>query len=311
MQRLEDAFTGCLVAVAVGDALGGPVEEIQKDPCRTVARPITEMVGGGYHKLLPGQITDDTEMTLCLARSLVERKGFDPADIAQRFVAWYDDNQIGAGTTTRAAIRQLKAGQPWDQAGYNEKGLRLTGNGSVMRCAPAGLFAYNDLELLTAVSRDQSRITHPHEDCIDSCIFINTMLAQMLNGWSKTNAYLHGLNAISTNKSLAAQYGAIPLLTIMKTSGHVRDTVESAVYAFLTTNTLEEAILCSVNMGGDADTRGAVTGALAGAYYGEHAIPARWKSVLVDRHDMPVYGELCKLGTSLYELTQHRSTSPK
>ncbi len=300
---LEDRFAGCLVGVAVGDALGAPVEEIPKHPT-TVQRPVTEMVGGGWLSLAPGQITDDTEMSLCIARSIVEKKRFDPADIAQRFVAWFDDNSIGTGRTTRTAIRELKKGVQWNKAGYTDTGMRLTGNGSVMRCAPVALYNYKKIDELIHDTYDQSRITHTHADCMDSAVFVNFLIAYVLKGKEKKNAYECALMCIKHHPSLYEKYKKIPTLQEKKLSGAVRDTVETAVHSFLVSPDFETAILTAVNMGGDADTRGAITGAMAGAYYGEKAIPERWKSKLVDRHEKPLYEELMKLSGELYILAQ-------
>lgn len=321
----EDKFKGCLIGLAAGDALGGPVEEIPKHPS-PVQRPIYEMIGGGYLNLLPGQITDDTEMALCIARSIAEKKYFDPEDIAKRFVHWFDDNMIGAGSTTRAAIKRLKEGFPWYEAGYNQKGITLTGNGSVMRCAPVGMYDYKNITDLIKHSKEQSIITHPHQDCIDSSIFINSIIAYCLenkngrdsyssynDGGLKYDAYDEALTKmikIGSNDLLLAQYGAIGSVLEpdkylkQKLSGTVYDTVDSAVYCLLSTWTFEECILKAVNLGGDADTRGAMAGAMAGACYGETAIPEQWKEKLVDRNGKQIYSELCDLSQSIYQLAQ-------
>ncbi len=299
---IQNKYRGCLVGLAVGDALGAPVEEIPKHASLSVPRPITDMVGGGYHRLLPGQITDDTEMALCIARSIAEKKAFDPADIAQRFVAWYEDNQIGAGGTTRAAIHRLKQGYAWDEAANIEKCLQSLGNGSVMRCAPIAMYDALHHEDLNVHSRNQGIITHPHQDCIDSVLFVNMLLASLLCGDEKQAAYEKALDSIAHNAELQQRYHAIPLLKEFQTSGEVKATVETALYPVLTTNSFAEALLKAVNMGGDADTRGAITGALAGAYYGESAIPGKWKYKLLDRNAKPIYHELVALSYSLYEL---------
>ncbi|MEK6964428.1 MAG: ADP-ribosylglycohydrolase family protein [Nanoarchaeota archaeon] len=301
MPTLEERFTGTLIGLAVGDALGGPVEEIPKHPCMT-PRPVTEMIGGGYLKLLPGQITDDTEMTLCLARSLAEKKEFDPADIAKRFMEWFYDSPIGTGKTTRVAMARLKEGIPWNEAGRNPTGNTLTGNGSVMRCAPISLFNYARSDLTAKHSAEQSIITHPHPDCVDSSVFVNILLYQVLHEEEKTKAFHESLPWIRHNPDLMQQYGQILGLQELRTTGKVRDTVETAVHSFLTTSTFEEAVARSANLGGDADTIAAITGAMAGAYYGEKAIPMRWKDKLVDRHGKPIHEELSSLGKSLYSL---------
>ncbi len=303
---MQDKFRGCLIGLAIGDALGGPVEEIPKHLALAVHRPITDLVGGGYHRLLPGQVTDDTEMALCLARSIAEKRGFDPADIAQRFVGWYEDNQIGAGGTTRAAINRLKQGYPWYDAANSEKCLQSLGNGSVMRCAPVAMYDALHSDELVAHSHDQGIITHPHHHCIDSVLFVNTLLAHLLCGDKKQEAYEKALDSIIHNTEIHQKYHNAHQRQEFNTSGEVKATVETALHSFLTTNSFEDALLKAVNMGGDADTRGAVTGAMVGALFGEKAIPGKWKYKLIDRHAKPIYHELVSLSLSLYELAARK-----
>jgi len=299
--NLEDKFTGTLVGVAVGDALGGPLETISTS-CREIPQNVTEMIGGGWLKLKPGQITDDTEMTLCIARSITEKKKFDAEDIARKFVEWFYDSQIGAGRTTKTAIERLKEGVSWDDAGYNEVGLLSRGNGSVMRCSPVALLDYKDSKRLFKDSYQQSIITHPHPHCTFSAIFYNTIIANILSGNGKEKSYIDALKTIEHEPTLLKRYANIPNAKPNKPTGEVKNTIEAAVHCFLTTDSFEESIVKAVNLGGDADTTGAVTGALAGAHYGEKSIPSRWKEKLVDRHGNKVCNELMRLGKELYKL---------
>jgi ADP-ribosyl-[dinitrogen reductase] hydrolase len=302
---LEDRCAGCLVGLAVGDALGAPLEEIPNQPCSTTST-ITEMIGGGWLKLMPGQVTDDTEMALCIAQSLAERR-FDPADIAKRFMHWFYDSPIGTGSTTRAAMRRLRDGVPWYEAGYNAKGMTLTGNGSVMRCAPVAIFDHDDENALQAHSRIQSIITHPHPDCTESAGYVNTIIAGLLGGMGKEEAYAKGLASIDRHQPLHDRYSRLPPKELCGKTGEVKDTVESALACFLTTDDFEEAVVAAVNLRGDADTRGAVVGALAGAHYGEQAIPDRWKLALNDRHGTPIYRSL---KDTSYAILERRNTRP-
>jgi len=299
---LQDRYRGSLVGLATGDALGGPREAVRKHEAEAIPY-VSEMVGGGWLKLLPGQITDDTEMALCIARSIVERQTFDPADVAARFLAWHKDNPIGMGRATRYAMRRLEEGLPWNEAGYSDVGKNGLGNGSVMRCAPVALLDRRRSSALLAHTFEQGSITHPHPDCQESCVFLNTMIAALLNGREKKNAIGDGLVEISARVPLAYRYRMIPLLPALGTSGIVYETIESAVATFLRNNTFEATLLDAVNLGGDADTRGAVVGALAGAHYGIAAIPERWTAPLCDRHGEPVLQELLDIATGLYKLS--------
>lgn len=307
-----DKYAGCLIGVAVGDALGAPLEEIPNHST-SVQRPVTEMIGGGWLKLLPGQITDDTEMTLCLARSLVEKKSFDPKDIAEKFTQWYTDSPIGAGGTTRRSLERFREGAKWYLASDHENALKGKGNGTVMRCSPVALFDYANLEDVIDHTHKQSLITHRHPDCWDSAIFLNIMINLILDGRAKRESFDHALDMFrnvkspfdyaNTRQAVAERFSIIPALKEFDVRGEVKATVETAVYCFLKNDSFETTILEAINMGGDSDTRGAVVGALAGAYYGEKNIPERWKSKLVDRHGKPIYQELGKLSGQLLKLS--------
>ena len=181
MSEKERAI-GSGVGLACGDALGAPVES---SPNHSPHSPnpfvyidvipelllkkdlVTELLGGGWHNIEKGTVTDDTEMDLCGARSIVECKGFDPANCARHFLSWYQDKPIGIGGTVRAAMEQLQAGVPWDKAGYNSIGIGSLGNGSVMRARPWGVYRFKAIGALIDETRIQSRITHPHPDCCD------------------------------------------------------------------------------------------------------------------------------------------------
>lgn len=317
-----DNFTGCLVGLACGDALGGPVEEIPSHPTQTL-RPVSEMVGGGFFNLMPGQITDDTDMAICLAESLVTNNGLNPEDVAKRWEQWFFDNPIGTGKTIEAAMHRLREGISWAEAGYSPAGVKSLGNGSVMRCAPVALQNVNKQNQLINDSIQQSLITHPHDACCQSAVFINTLIAELIRnkdadferqtrGWLdlphvdiKHLAFRVALGTL-TDHSAITNYAAIPWINITEVAkqykmGSVYQTVTLAVRVFLSTPTFEEAVITTANLGGDADTIAAVTGAIAGAHYGEKEIPERWKSKLIDRHSVPVYERLCSLGNQLYK----------
>lgn len=312
-------FVGCLVGIACGDALGGPVEEIPGHLSK-LPKPVTEMVGGGHFNLLPGQITDDTEMALCLARSLIEKHGFDPIDIAQRFQEWFFDSPIGAGGTVRAAMERLRSGEPWNLAGFSETGRKSLGNGSVMRCAPIAMFScFAGKQALTQYNFQQGIITHPHEECVYAVEFINAITAYLLKAeepskemltraMSRGELSIHGPRAAyafalkAIPEYMQEKYKDIAKLEKVNPFGSVHNTVTASVNCLLTTNTFEDAIVKAANLGGDADTIAAITGAMAGAWYGIEAIPTRWSIKLVDRHCRPVLSELTQLAEKLHQL---------
>jgi ADP-ribosyl-[dinitrogen reductase] hydrolase len=284
----SDRAAGALLGLACGDALGRPVEfrtpaDIEREHGR-----LTDMVGGGTHNKPAGTTTDDTELALCLARSLVARDGFDPDDVAERFVTWLDAGPFDVGLMTRDAIGELREGTPPDEAGQRvwerrDEG-RNAGNGSVMRCVPHAL-AYHHDDRLVDVSRDSSGITHADPRCTWGCAALNLVVSGLLGGDDPAMAlggaalFLEDDGAVSEvvyDVKRAVERDAGPDAEDLPASGYVLDTLETGLYHGLTAPDAEEAIVRAVNMGDDADTVGAVTGAVAGARFGASTLPERW-----------------------------------
>jgi len=275
---MRERARGCAVGAAAGDALGMPLEFGSR---RSAERMVREMRSG---RLPAGTFTDDTEMALALAQSLLAHKPLDPADLADRFVAWYEAGPEDIGHQTRLVLHEISRGADWDQAGkviyraYPDS----AGNGSVMRCWPAALAHWNDLQALLADSRLQSQVTHRHPECVAACAFANAAIYELLRGTAPAEAVERGLEAADVPEPLRVAIQAAPSKTReeLPNSGWVRHTAESAVWGLLTTGSFGEAILQVANLGGDADSAAAVAGALAGAAYGLDAIPPDWREAL-------------------------------
>ncbi|HZP81959.1 MAG TPA: ADP-ribosylglycohydrolase family protein [Chthonomonadaceae bacterium] len=276
-QELRDRFRGTLLGVAVGDALGGPLEF---QPAREPNQYVTEMVGGGWQQLAPGQWTDDTQMTLCVVESLLTKRVFDPDDIARRFVAWMQSNPPDIGLHTGRVLAAIGQGEAWEQASkaVQEMTPDNAPNGSLMRCAPLALFLYRHPDYIAELAPVLSRITHAHPDCEGACVFLDVAIAWLLLGKNKQEAVEAAYEACNgASAALKARIGrAMEPQNETAPTGYVLDTLEVALWAFLHTTSFESALLVAVNRGDDADTVGAVAGALAGARYGLSQIPARW-----------------------------------
>jgi ADP-ribosyl-[dinitrogen reductase] hydrolase len=299
----EDRATGVMLGVGCGDALGRPVEGLSAPTIESQYGTLEEMVGGGVHHQPPGTLTDDTDLALCLARSLVDTGGFAPTDVAERFVTWYEAGPIGMGRMTADAVCNLEEGLAWDEAGRRVWRCRPegenAGNGSVMRCAPYAVAFADDLARLEAVSRDSSAITHADPRCTAGCAVLNATIATVLREDAD------GLDALRTARSqvddvpdeLASVLDSVPRpRERCRTTAYVIDTLGTALSIGLTADSAEDGIVDAVNLGGDTDTIGAVTGAVVGARFGAASLPERWLSVL-DRAD-----ELRALGEELAEL---------
>ena len=279
-----DRAVGCLVGLACGDALGGPVEFVDRvEIARRYPSGLREFVGGGWLALAPGEITDDTQMTLMVAESLANSPGLNPNldDLAARFVAWLAGGPKDVGNTTRAAITALAAGTPWSDAGAEVARLagdRAAGNGAVMRCAPVAIRYRNDRARLIQASIDIARITHDDPRCTWSAVAVNQAIAHLLRGGAASEIAAAAVEGVPEPTVRAAVLTAADReVAAIRAGGFVLDTVAAAVHCFVHGHGFEDTIVAAVALGDDTDTTGAVAGALAGAYYGSDAIPARWR----------------------------------
>jgi len=294
-------FTGCLLGLAVGDAVGTTVEFKPRGSFPEVR----DMVGGGPFGLKPGQWTDDTSMALCLATSLVERGGFDARDQMERYLRWRTEGYLSStgtcfdiGTTVGAALDRFRqTGDP--VAGSTHP--QAAGNGSIMRLAPVVLRYFPDRGAVEHFAAESSRTTHGAAECIDACRLLARVLCRALEGQPKEEVLkadrgaFPASNAASSAASEAAS-GAIAALADgsyrgkprqeIRGSGYVVESLEAALWCFDQAESFEEAILLAANLGDDADTTAAVTGQIAGAFHGEEGIPRHWLDRLFLRDEI-------------------------
>jgi ADP-ribosyl-[dinitrogen reductase] hydrolase len=286
---LADRYRGCLLGLACGDALGGPVEFVAREELdRRYPDGLRSFIGGGWLHLLPGEITDDTQMTLALARSLAERDELDMKDVATRFVDWLDSKPKDIGGTTRASLQLVADGVPWREAGEQvAAGGRAAGNGSVMRCAPVALRYRGEADALRRASIDTSRITHADPRCTWGAVAVNQAIAWLLDGGSKEEAVKAAMSGVENDDvRTCIREAAGRERSDVRSGGFVLETLGAAFWCLLRHDTFEEAVVAAVGLGGDADTTGAVVGALAGAHYGEGQIPEAWLNLLQPRVEL-------------------------
>ncbi|GIW04097.1 MAG: ADP-ribosyl-[dinitrogen reductase] glycohydrolase [Thermomicrobiales bacterium] len=294
---LADRYRGTLLGLACGDALGGPVEFIARDEiARRFPAGVREMLGGGWLNLAPGEVTDDTQMTLALARSLAENDVLDMADVAARFVAWYESKPKDVGNTTAAALRLLAGGVPWSEAGERVLLLRgaggAAGNGAIMRCAPVALRFRRDRTLLVRASLDTARITHADPRCTWGAVAVNQAIVHLLEGGEREEAPRAAIDGIPNEDLRQAVVAARDTpRERLGSGGFVLDTIRAAFWCLLHHASLEETVVAAVSLGDDADTTGAVAGALAGAHYGASAIPRRWLDLLKPRQELEMLAD--------------------
>lgn len=278
-----DKATGIFLGLACGDALGRPVEFKSAATIEREYGQVTEMLGHGTHGKPAGTITDDTELALCIAYSLVESGEFDPEDVVERFVAWYDSSPFDMGMMTADALRRLKRGDAWDEAGQavweSRPEGKNAGNGSVMRCAPYAIAFGEQPDRLVEVSRKSSAITHADPRCTYGCAVLNRTLADLATGTARP------LETVLDDIEGDAPEELVDALRVvpddvdpetLQSSGYVIHTLQTGLYHGLTAETPRDGIVRAVNMGRDTDTVGAVTGAVVGARFGADALPDSW-----------------------------------
>ncbi|MBI5014840.1 MAG: ADP-ribosyl-[dinitrogen reductase] hydrolase [Deltaproteobacteria bacterium] len=256
----------CLLGLALGDALGATTEFMSPAEIRAAHGVHRTIVGGGWLGLRPGRVTDDTEMSLALARALVAAGGWDLTAVAEGFVAWLKGRPIDVGATCRKGIRDyLLTGRlevppnEWD-----------AGNGAAVRVAPVALFGLGDEELCRGLAVAQARLTHHHPLSDAACGTVALLVQRAVLG-----ATAFDLHAVT--RDLAARHPAFGFARYQgEASGYVVDTLRTVFHHFFTTATFEECLVAVVNQGGDADTTGAIAGAIAGAFYGPDALPPGW-----------------------------------
>jgi len=295
---------GCLLGLATGDALGTTLEFRAPG----TFKPISDLVGGGPFDLKPGQWTDDTSMALCLAESLLERRGFEPVDQLERYVRWWRQGYLSStgtcfdiGNTVRGALEQFEAtGEPWCGPTHP----RSAGNGSLMRLAPVGIANFMDPERAIALGGESSRTTHGAKEAVDACRHFAGLLVGAIRGIEKEellSGHYSPVEGLWRREPLTPAIDAIAGGSFKNRAppnicgmGYVVACLEAALWAFHTTSTFEEGALAAVNLGDDADTTGAVYGQFAVAYYGEENIPGRW------REQLAMHSRIVELADGLY-----------
>ncbi|HLD30780.1 MAG TPA: ADP-ribosylglycohydrolase family protein [Patescibacteria group bacterium] len=298
MQKNKDdilnKYKGCLIGLALGDVLGVPFEFWKKE---NVAKYLdsheleTKYFSYGDINFPAGFYSDDTAMTICLAKSLIE-KGFNLDDQFERYQKWYlfgyatpfDDRSYGIGQQTLKALSRKI-----DFKKMNGMDERAGGNGSLMRCAPIGLYYHGYTQEIKDNSLLASYITHDYHISGWTCIILNTILSFIIDGYDKKQIF-------SEIKDLYKDTAPNEIIKIFEIdynsmkefnhniSGYSVDTLKIALWSWLTSENYLESIKKVILLGDDADTFGAVTGAITGCYWGYDLIPAEYKLPII-KHD--------------------------
>jgi ADP-ribosyl-[dinitrogen reductase] hydrolase len=279
-----------MLGLAVGDAVGTTLEFSSPGSFQN----IDDMVGGGPFHLTAGEWTDDTSMALCLAESLIEKRGFDPIDQLERYTRWLERGHLSSngrvfdiGNTVRASLAKFAdTHEPY----CGSLDPSTAGNGSLMRLAPVPLFYLQRPMEAIERSGESSRTTHGARAAVDACKYFGGLIVGAALGVSKEEILSIRYSPVKDywwENPLALEIDEIAGGSFrrlqppeIRGSGYVVRCLEAALWAFYNSNSFREGCLLAVNLGDDADTTGAVYGQLAGAYYGEDEIPENWRSKL-------------------------------
>ena len=288
-----DNIESCFLGLAIGDALGVPVEFKKREYLKI--NPVKDYIGYGCWNQLPGTWSDDSSLTFCLTESLLNRCNL--LEISKKFIKWYKEGYWGArnevfdvGNTTRDAIGELiKGTNPLYSGGFDEYS---NGNGSLMRIIP---LAFYGAEIAKPNSRfvlvkEVSSITHAHLLSVLCCYYYVTIAFLLYSGKNIDEAFIETQNDFSSfvadkdynpqvlkffDRILSSTFKNIPEVEI-NSSGFVIDSLEASIWCLLNTTSFKECVLKAVNLGGDTDTTGCIAGGLAGLYYGMEGIPEKW-----------------------------------
>ena len=283
-----DRAIGALLGLGIGDAVGTTLEF--KAP--GTFTPLDDMIGGGPFRLAAGAWTDDTSMALCLAESLIECNSFDAHDQMTRYLKWWKLGYLSStgkcfdiGKTTKDALSRFEeSGNPYS----GSVDPRMAGNGSLMRLAPVVLYYYSSIDDAIHYAGESSRTTHGAPEAIECCQLLASVLVKAISGEEKSVVLNCSTFTFSKPKVKALAEGQYKTKTIsqIQGSGYSVASLEAALWCFYNSTSFREALLMAANLGDDADTTAAITGQIAGAFYGIDNIPIHWQNLLYKRKEI-------------------------
>ena len=284
---LWERALGSFLGLAIGDALGATVEFMTAHEIAAQYKVHNEIIGGGWLRLKPGRVTDDTEMALALGSALIASGGWNLRAIADSFATWMHGKPVDIGHACRRGISHY----------ISTGSLRvppaedLGGNGAAMRNLPTVLVSLASEELLVKRSLEQAHLTHNHPQADAAVAALACMTRRLLLAGEQAACNQVADHLIA--RQPAFRFKPWP----GQSSGYIVHTVQTIFDGFFNTGSFEDCLVRVVNRGGDADTTGALAGQLAGALYGVQGIPTRWLKKLDPTATTAIYLQTQKLLT--------------
>jgi ADP-ribosyl-[dinitrogen reductase] hydrolase len=289
LDDVRDRARAAFLGLALGDALGATVEFMLPREIRAAHGVHREITGGGWLRLRPGAVTDDTQMSIWLGRAIVNGGGWDTRRAAVHLAAWLRTGPADVGNTVRRGLRRFVI----DGTLAGEPAPGDAGNGAAMRMLPVALLTLADEEALGTAALEQARITHHHPMSDAACVHVGALVHRACLGLGMprlrraSDAFARGFKEFAF-----APYPG-------RSGGYVVETLATVLHFLHTSRSFEETLVGVVNQGGDADTTGAIAGAIAGAYHGMEGLPERW----LRRLDPEVREEVTWLADGLVALS--------
>ncbi|MCK9931776.1 ADP-ribosylglycohydrolase family protein [Frankia sp. Mgl5] len=298
---------GALLGLAAGDALGATLEFMPPEEIRRRHGVHTEITGGGAFGWRPGQGTDDTDLTIAVARAYAD--GYQLGAVTEHFLRWYRGRPRDIGGMTAASLGRIADGEEPLAAGAAATAAARgggAGNGSLMRALPTGLTRSHP-DRCAREAAEISAVTHADPRCVHACVAYTAIVSALVEGTPVPEALHAGRDTTPTvpapEVDAALATSAATSLTDLPTTGYVVHSLAVAVWALQQPDSLEDLLVAVVNRGDDADTTGAITGGLLGARDGAAAVPARWAQQL------EYAPEISELAPALHSLRSHHPSA--
>ena len=287
-EGIADRALGAYLGFAIGDALGATVEFLTPAEIAVEYGVHSRMIGGGWLKLKPGQVTDDTELALCVGRAIIGSSGFDLKRVCDEFAAWLKRVPVDVGNTTRRGLRRYIV----DGSMESPPNEGDAGNNACVRNLPVTLATLNSDRSFQEWTIAQSHVTHNNAQSDAAALGMGRMLRSLVLGGGVMAAREEVKAMIATNPEFRFDRFRGPC------TGYIVDTLRTVLKVYFLSDSIRSCITQTVNMGGDADSAGALAGMLAGATYGASTIPQDW----LKRLDPAVTAEIRQQTTDLLKI---------